>query len=77
MSAVFAFCPPHLAEAREFTSSSGKVLIADIVFVAGNTATLKRPDGKTVDVPLKMFSEDDQKFILEGRKRIREKFPST
>ena len=75
MSAVLTFCQPYLVEAREFTSSSGKVLVADIVFVTGNTATLKRADGKTVDVPLKLFSEDDQKFILEWKEKNKGKIP--
>lgn len=61
--------------AREFTSSTGQKIVAEIVLVSGETVTLKRPNGKIVDVPLKRFSDEDQKFILEWKKENKGKVP--
>lgn len=57
---------------REFTSSDGRKLRADIVRASDTEVTLKRdPDGKEFTIPLERLSEADQVVVkawLEKRK---------
>ncbi len=61
--------------ARDFTSSTGQKIVAELVFVSGDSVTLKRSDGKTVAVALSRFSDEDQEYILEWKKNNRGKVP--
>jgi beta-lactamase regulating signal transducer with metallopeptidase domain len=53
-------------EMRTWHDTSGKFEIeAVLVSVKGETVTLKTKDGRTIPVPLKKLSAEDQKFIAE------------
>lgn len=75
MFVAFVFGTLQSLSARQFTSTSGKVIDADISFVAGSKVTLRRENGKTVSVALKLFSDEDQKFILDWKEKNKGKVP--
>lgn len=49
--------------AREWTSSTGKRLEAELVEVKSGKAKLKKPDGTMIDVPVRNLSKADQKYL--------------
>lgn len=52
------------AETREWTDKSGKFKIdAELVDVAGDVVRLRRPDGRTLSIPLAKLSTADREFI--------------
>jgi len=58
------FLAPLSSAQREFTSSDGKKLQAEITAASETEVTLKREkDGKDFTIPLDRLSEDDQKFV--------------
>ena len=61
---------PRAGSAREFTSTNGKKMEAEVVSVDSGTAkaTLKRSDGKTFTVELAKLSETDRTFLKEWEK---------
>jgi hypothetical protein len=62
-AAVLLFAPMSSAQ-REFTSSDGKKLQAEIETASETDVTLKREkDGKNFTIPLARLSEEDQKFV--------------
>ena len=71
LAAMLALAPVCHAQ-REFTSSDGRKLRADIVRASDTEVTLKRdPDGKEFTIPLERLSEADQGVVkawLEKRK---------
>lgn len=63
------------AQAREFTSSSGQKLEAEIVYVVGQTVTVEKTDKTRVSIPVKRFSSADRKFIADWQKENRGRVP--
>jgi hypothetical protein len=59
---------PHATQAREFKSSDGKTLEADIVSVRGTDVVLKM-EIKQYTLPVDRFSTEDQAFIAEWAKK--------
>lgn len=64
------------AEAREFTSSSGQKMEAEIYSVSGDSVTLARSDGKQFSVPLTRFSAADQVYIKKWAEENKGKVPA-
>ena len=54
------------AEPREWTSTDGRTLVADFVSATTQTVTVRRADGKRVDIPLAQLSEADRAWIAAG-----------
>ncbi len=75
LAAAIIYGLSQMGFARDFTSSTGQKIVAELVFVSGDNVTLKRPDGKTVGVPMNRFSDEDQKYILEWKKNNKGKVP--
>ena len=59
MEGLFAFS----STAREFTSTDGRKIAAEIVSVKGERVTIRRSDGKDYALDIALFSGDDQIFI--------------
>ncbi len=51
--------------AREFTDTQGRKLEGELVSVNAGQAVIKRSDGKVVNADVKLFSNDDQKFMTD------------
>lgn len=63
-SLLLAFPSPRLAaEPREWTATDGRTLQADFVSATSQTVTVRRPDGRRVDIPLAQLSEADRAWI--------------
>ncbi|MEM9280527.1 MAG: hypothetical protein AAGA96_01755 [Verrucomicrobiota bacterium] len=65
----------HVSSAREFTSTTGQKIQAEITFVSGENVTLVRADGQQFEVPANRFSEADQAYIAEWAEANRGKVP--
>lgn len=66
-----------LAAAREFVSTEGQKIEAEIVSVSGdNLVMLKRSDGITFSVPLARFVAVDQAHILEWKEANKSAVPA-
>ena len=66
MLVIFLFLAPLTLSAetpRVFKSKTGQELTATFLSVKGATATLRRPDGKSFEIPLSRLSEADQDYI--------------
>ncbi len=57
--------PASSAESRVFHSSDGRPLTASVDSLTGDTATLRRSDGKTFDIPLSQLSAEDQAYLRD------------
>ena len=56
-------------EFRKWTDASGKHhQTAKFLGMVGKSVTLKREDGRTVNVPLNKLSDDDQEYVRQQRK---------
>lgn len=68
-AALVAAIPAHAAEMREFTDAAGRTLKASVVKVdaAGETATIKRADGKVFTLPFNKLSAADQEYLRGWR----------
>jgi hypothetical protein len=55
---------PLIAE-RTWTNADGRSLTAALLSVSGESATFRRPDGRTFSYEITQLSEDDQKLIRE------------
>lgn len=54
------------SELRTWQSANGKFTIrAELIEVSGNSVSLKREDGKIVDVPLSKLSKADQSYVTD------------
>lgn len=63
LAALLTFAPLSSAQ-RDFTSTEGKTLRAEIVNASESDVTLRREkDGKDFTIPLARLSEDDQDFV--------------
>ena len=64
-AALVAAIPTPAAEMREFTDAAGRTLKASVVKVdaAGETATIKRADGKVFTLPFNKLSAADQEYL--------------
>ncbi len=51
---------------RTFKSSTGQEIQATFLSLSGDTATLRRADGKTFELPLDRLSKEDQAYISEA-----------
>jgi len=60
---LLATITPLCAEAREWTSSDGRVIEAEFIGSQQNTVTLKLKDGREVPVDLGKLSPADQEFV--------------
>jgi len=64
--AAFAVLMPagvRCAEVRVWTSQNGRSLEAAYEGLKGNHVTLRMPDGRLVDYPLDLLSEEDRRFV--------------
>jgi len=69
------FCSTHAAEGanlRTWTSKSGKYTVkAELLSFAEGVVTLRRADGKKIEIPIAKLSQDDQKHVLAvGRRKV-------
>jgi hypothetical protein len=55
-----------VAEPREWTSTDGRTLLADFVSATSQTVTVRRADGRRVDIPLAQLSDADRAWIAAG-----------
>lgn len=53
------------AEQREFKSTEGTSITAELLYVDGAEAMLRRSDGRTFNVPVNRFSVEDQVYIKQ------------
>ncbi len=51
------------AEARTWTSASGKTVEADLVAIQGPMVVLKTPDGQRLSIGIQALSAEDQEFV--------------
>jgi hypothetical protein len=56
-----------IAGARTFTNQKGQTIEGSVTSVDAANAVIKKGDGQSVTVPLKMLSAEDQKFCAEWR----------
>jgi hypothetical protein len=63
------------AEAREFTSSTGQKLEAEIIYVVGQSVTIEKADKTRVSIPIKRFSAADRKYIADWQEKNRATVP--
>ena len=62
--------------ARDFTSSSGQKMQAEVYSVSGESVTLARSDGKQFSVPISRFSAEDQVYIKKWAEENKGKVPA-
>jgi hypothetical protein len=69
LTLLMLFCQPaHLrAEARSWTNSDGKQIVAELIEIAGEKAVLSM-GGKNFEVPITSLSAADQEFIGSWKK---------
>ena len=72
MALVLAF---PSAKAREFTSSTGQELEAEIVYVVGQSVTIEKSDKTRVSIPINRFSAADRNYIADWQKENKGKVP--
>lgn len=63
------------AEAREFISSTGQKLEAEIVYVVGQSVTIEKADKTRVSIPINRFSAADRKFIADWQEKNKATVP--
>lgn len=63
------------ADARQFTSSTGQKLEAEIVYVVGQSVTIERTDKTRVSIPINRFSAADRKFIADWQEKNKATVP--
>lgn len=63
------FITASAGEPRMFHSSDGKSLKASLEAVSGTTVTLKREDGRVVELPVARLSAADQAYVSEFAQR--------
>ncbi len=69
LAILFTFLAAHVLAVeseRDFKSSTGQELRATFVSLKGETATLRRDDGKSFDIPLARLSAEDQTYIRKA-----------
>ena len=69
------FCSTHVADGadlRTWTSKSGKYTVkAELLSFAEGVVTLRRADGKKIEIPIAKLSQDDRKHVLAvGRRKV-------
>lgn len=69
------FCSTHAADGanlRTWTSKSGKYTVkAELLSFAEGVVTLRRADGKKIEIPIAKLSQGDQKHVLAvGRRKV-------
>jgi hypothetical protein len=52
-----------VASGRTWTSASGTTLEADYVSVRNNSVSLRKPDGKTLEIGMQFLSQADRDFV--------------
>lgn len=52
---------------REFTSSNGVKITAEVISVENGSATIRRSDGKSFTIPVTRFSQEDQDFLTNWK----------
>lgn len=75
IGAAFGFVCQSAA-AREFTSSTGQKMQAEVYSVSGDSVTLARSDGKRFSVPISRFSAGDQVYIKKWAEENKGKVPA-
>jgi thiol-disulfide isomerase/thioredoxin len=64
---IAAIVSSAAAEERTWTDKTGKFTVsAELIKVEGGKATLKRTDGKQIQVPVEQLSDADQAFLTAG-----------
>ena len=61
--------------AREFTSSTGQKLEAEVVYVVGQSVTIEKTDKTRVSIPINRFSAADRNFIADWQEKNRATVP--
>ncbi|MEM1294177.1 MAG: hypothetical protein AAGH89_02360 [Verrucomicrobiota bacterium] len=63
------------AEPREFTSTDGAKILAEVEFVSDGKVSLQRNDGRSFTVPVTRFSPEDQLYIQKWKEENKGKVP--
>lgn len=63
------------AAPREFTSTDGATILAEVQFVADGKVSLQRSDGRSFTVPVTRFSPEDQLYIQKWQEENKGKVP--
>ena len=56
-------CGCLCAEARDWTSTDGRLFEGEFIIVLGDKAVIRKPNGDEVKIPLTQFSKDDLTFM--------------
>ncbi len=60
LALAFLLSPlPSMAESRHWTSSDGRTLEGEFVRATRDAVVIRRPDGLTVDIPVRLLADED------------------
>lgn len=73
--AIGLFAMPGLLSAqssasRTWTAEDGRTLQGELTSATDSVVTVRRPGGRTVNIPLERLAEEDRSFVAEHRERL-------